>query len=471
MNENQTHRIWRPSVEPNEQILPSPGSSENHLQQQQVYTKTSLIRTDESSCRDSSSSANWRNANQEILTASQAFNNSPKPFYRQGATRPSCLSPSFGGNTVHQAASSASSAYKHQQQHHQEFETHRQVVVNRSTLDSQSSNNNSIDANVAQQPTQISEEENMAPKLVHKQYNSPIDLYSMNNIRKTIEAHTELIAPGVKGINFMKADTPVNKQSEVYKLVMEEENQHSRGPSTSQRLSPISGQPLNLPRALYEHQEAAEVRHTAQHQINQGAFAGTQSSVSNQVKEQQITALQDQFVRQQERELAKGPDKMPTCCECGQFIVGPFAKIQNRCVHPQCFNCTTCGTSLKNTGYFTVNEKLYCDIHAKQVANIMHIKYDFGGRQQVQHEQKQLHIGTSSTAQAGQSSEVQQSNVKLDQEMHLQPLTSHTMTTTRQTYSSSTSPATISTMFADRSQSQNTASGGDRYNLVLATSH
>lgn len=35
--------------------------------------------------------------------------------------------------------------------------------------------------------------------LVNKQYNSPINLYSMNSIKEAIESHTEDIAPGVKG--------------------------------------------------------------------------------------------------------------------------------------------------------------------------------------------------------------------------------------------------------------------------------
>lgn len=35
--------------------------------------------------------------------------------------------------------------------------------------------------------------------LVNKQYNSPINLYSMQNIKETLEAHTEILAPGVKG--------------------------------------------------------------------------------------------------------------------------------------------------------------------------------------------------------------------------------------------------------------------------------
>ena len=35
--------------------------------------------------------------------------------------------------------------------------------------------------------------------LVNNQYNSPAQLYSKNNYEDTLSAHTEVIAPGVKG--------------------------------------------------------------------------------------------------------------------------------------------------------------------------------------------------------------------------------------------------------------------------------
>lgn len=451
MNESQSSRIWRPVVEATNQTLPYPGSAD----QQQVYTETSLRKSGEISFRGATSATSIQNLNKDILSASEAFNNSPKPFCRPNETaRSTCGSSSLAGSSLVRNPASGNSSLRQQDQ---EFSTVRHQVSTQSQGDQ------------AAQAPPTTEEDDMALKLVHKQYNSPIDLYSMNNIRKTIEAHTELIAPGVKGINFMKPDTPVNKQSEVYKLVMEEENQRMRGQSgasaTPPRLSPISGQPLNLPRAYLESQEATEVKYATQHQqqVNQSALRGVASSV------QQRQASSSHHEQSEQQQVGAAGRPPPVCCECGQFIVGPFAKIQNRCVHAHCFNCSTCGTSLKNTGYFTVNEKLYCDIHAKQVANMMHIKYDFGERQQLQREQRQQQqqqqiqqqLSLSSNSRTSQS-EMQQSSVRQTQETHLQPLTATTMSSSKQTYSSSTSPATISTMFADRSQSQTTGSvGGD----------
>ena len=38
------------------------------------------------------------------------------------------------------------------------------------------------------------------PSLVHKQYNSPVNLYSEKNIAETLEAHTEVLTTGAVGL-------------------------------------------------------------------------------------------------------------------------------------------------------------------------------------------------------------------------------------------------------------------------------
>lgn len=50
------------------------------------------------------------------------------------------------------------------------------------------------------------------------------------------------------------------------------------------------------------------------------------------------------------------------------YYSGVFVRIKDKSLHVECFKCATCGTSLKNVGYFNINNKLYCDIHAKMVA-------------------------------------------------------------------------------------------------------
>lgn len=48
-------------------------------------------------------------------------------------------------------------------------------------------------------------------------------LYSMQNIAETLEKQSEILAPGVKGINFMKPEIPVNTHSAVFQAILEEE--------------------------------------------------------------------------------------------------------------------------------------------------------------------------------------------------------------------------------------------------------
>jgi PREDICTED: similar to CG30084 CG30084-PF len=59
------------------------------------------------------------------------------------------------------------------------------------------------------------------------------------------------------------------------------------------------------------------------------------------------------------------------CEPCGGLITGVFCRVRDKNFHSECFKCTTCGTSLKNIGYFNINDKLYCDAHAKQAASLL----------------------------------------------------------------------------------------------------
>lgn len=253
------------------------------------------------------------------------------------------------------------------------------------------------------------------PNLVHKQYNSPLDLYSMDNIRETLEAHSEVLAPGVKGINFLKPDTPVNTESEVYKLVMQEDEQaKSRKPP--QRISPISGEPSSLATTLQQQHQQQQQLHQQQHLHQQQS----KSSLNNQrVTNISINVCHDnanrgssparttpiRHVEAPVNDLShvstignQQQSARPICFDCDQAIVGPFVRLQNnKCLHADCFKCTTCGTNLKNVGHFTINDKLYCDIHVKQVQSLLqqqqHNKYLVMHQQQ--QEEQRLRNSTS----------------------------------------------------------------------------
>ncbi|KRT85169.1 LIM domain containing protein, partial [Oryctes borbonicus] len=62
------------------------------------------------------------------------------------------------------------------------------------------------------------------------------------------------------------------------------------------------------------------------------------------------------------------PPGQNICADCERLIVGVFVRIKDKNLHVECFKCATCGTSLKNVGYYNINQKLYCDVHAKLAA-------------------------------------------------------------------------------------------------------
>lgn len=166
------------------------------------------------------------------------------------------------------------------------------------------------------------------PKLVHKQFNSPINLYSEKSLEETLNAHSQVLATGATGINFMKPDVPVNKDSAVFKMIQEEEARKAQGLTASPEKNGFHD-PTDGP-----------IRHVS-------APSGPTRSPGQDERNRNI------------------------CGHCERLIVGVFVRVNNKSLHPDCFICSTCGTSLKNIGYFNINDKLYCDIHAKQMKQVL----------------------------------------------------------------------------------------------------
>uniref|UniRef100_A0A158R5A3 PDZ and LIM domain protein Zasp n=1 Tax=Syphacia muris TaxID=451379 RepID=A0A158R5A3_9BILA len=60
------------------------------------------------------------------------------------------------------------------------------------------------------------------------------------------------------------------------------------------------------------------------------------------------------------------PASAPMCYLCGRNIQGVMCRAFDHYLHPDCFNCATCGTSLKNQGHHFINGKFYCSVHGRQ---------------------------------------------------------------------------------------------------------
>ncbi|VVC31723.1 Hypothetical protein CINCED_3A005226 [Cinara cedri] len=158
--------------------------------------------------------------------------------------------------------------------------------------------------------------------IVNKQYNTPVGIYSEENIAETLTAQAEVLAGGVLGVNFKKNEKNYDaSHSEVLKMVQEADKEpRDLEPEFRQCvIDPIIKSPMR-------HVSAPE---------------------------------------------PKAPQNAPNqsiCSECERLVVGVFVRIKDKSLHVECFKCATCGSSLKNVGYYSINNKLYCDIHAKMVA-------------------------------------------------------------------------------------------------------
>nr|XP_014286610.1 PDZ and LIM domain protein Zasp isoform X2 [Halyomorpha halys] len=176
--------------------------------------------------------------------------------------------------------------------------------------------------------------------IVNKQYNTPVGMYSEEIIAETLSAQAEVLVGGAIGVNFMKNEKTYDSQkSEVFKMVQEVDKE------------PRTPEPGSLSSVKYfsQHSHAIGGRATSPRPLTPLAKEmGAEPSVPTPP----TTSVQDN----------------PPCSSCGKHIVGVFVRIKDKNLHVECFKCATCGTSLKNVGYYNINNKLYCDIHAKMVA-------------------------------------------------------------------------------------------------------
>ncbi|XP_044008227.1 PDZ and LIM domain protein Zasp isoform X21 [Aphidius gifuensis] len=169
--------------------------------------------------------------------------------------------------------------------------------------------------------------------IVNKQYNSPVGIYSEQTIAETLSAQAEVLAGGVLGVNFKKNEKNYDAQnSEVFRMVQEADKE----PKTPEPEPIVNGGVVSSPLPT---------------------LTGLRSVSAPETKPQPTTPQNNGL-----------PPGQNICADCERLIVGLFVRIKEKNLHVECFKCSTCGTSLKNVGYYNINNKLYCDIHAKLVA-------------------------------------------------------------------------------------------------------
>lgn len=216
---------------------------------------------------------------------------------------------------------------------------------------------------LTQQPQeQLNGGEGPIKSIVNKQYNTPVAMYSDETIAETLSSQAEVLAGGVLGVNFKKNErvySPAN--SEVYKLL------HEQGDDP---------EPAHHQHQQQQHHQQSQQQVQHHHQQQQPQQQQQQQQYHQQHQQQQQLQQTTNVVT---KHVSAPVDKPPAatnglpagqniCSSCDRLIVGVFVRIKDKNLHADCFKCATCGSSLKNQGYFNLNDKLYCDIHARLAA-------------------------------------------------------------------------------------------------------
>ncbi|KAF2982567.1 hypothetical protein EK904_008565 [Melospiza melodia maxima] len=185
-------------------------------------------------------------------------------------------------------------------------------------------------------PTELKAVSKMAPnvplemelpgvKIVHAQFNTPMQLYSDDNIMETLQGQ----------VSTALGETPVISdpcpnsvcQSDVYKML-----------------------------------------HADQEEPSQPRQSGSFKVLQNLVSEEDGRPVGTRSVKAPVTKIPTampGVQKVPQCDKCGSGILGTVVKARDKYRHPECFVCSDCDLNLKQKGYFFVEGQLYCEAHAR----------------------------------------------------------------------------------------------------------
>lgn len=154
------------------------------------------------------------------------------------------------------------------------------------------------------------------PNVVLAQYNTPIGLYSADNIATSYATQTAGIQKEMAGLDI---------------------SDQSAGVRMSGTYQPLPNQPAQ----------------SARYEDNQAAMGGFRSVSAPAAKPPGQQKPQQPSMR---------------CGGCDMLATGVIVKANGVPYHVACFKCESCGMNLKQKGYFVVEGKLYCETHARRKA-------------------------------------------------------------------------------------------------------
>ncbi|CAH1794099.1 unnamed protein product, partial [Owenia fusiformis] len=216
------------------------------------------------------------------------------------------------------------------------------------------------------------------PAVVHAQFNSPMGLYSADNIADTYTAQTSLVRADMASLSLEENGKQKNyRSSPTAQLILQEEappTDSARYKEQDPAKDYVEYKGFQNPkvqsrsfRALEEALDRAESPNDSPaYQAPSGAAYQPQAQASP-------AAPMGGGFKSVSAPITKPPGErtqqsLMKCAGCGGLCVGVLVKIKGNPYHPECFKCAACSVNLKQKGYFVIDEKLYCDIHAKQRA-------------------------------------------------------------------------------------------------------
>ncbi|KFW01967.1 PDZ and LIM domain protein 1, partial [Eurypyga helias] len=172
-------------------------------------------------------------------------------------------------------------------------------------------------------------------KVLHVQFNSPLQLYSQSNIMDSLQGQISSVSPDFPSLdqqNQPPGSIVIDRESEVYKML--QENQESNEP-------PRQSASFLVLQEILESEEKGDPTKPSGFRSVKAPTTKVASSIGN-------------------------AQKLPMCEKCGSGIVGVFVKIRDKQRHPECYVCSDCGTNLKQKGHFFVEDQIYCEKHARE---------------------------------------------------------------------------------------------------------
>ncbi|XP_006178415.1 PDZ and LIM domain protein 3 isoform X1 [Camelus dromedarius] len=163
-------------------------------------------------------------------------------------------------------------------------------------------------------------------KIVHAQFNTPMQLYSDDNIMETLQGQVSTALGETPSMSEPTASVP--PESDVYRMLHDNRN------------------------------EPAQPRQS-------GSFRVLQELVNDGPDDRPAGTRSVRAPVTKVHGGAGSTQRMPLCDKCGSGIVGAVVKARDKYRHPECFVCADCNLNLKQKGYFFVEGELYCETHAR----------------------------------------------------------------------------------------------------------